>query len=72
MKITIVLIQVKKHSHKSILRIIPIDSFKGGISGRETERKTKTDIADIYQAHKHDFYNKPFKIEEDELIDKAF
>lgn len=63
------------YSRKMLLRLVLMSSFDGGLSGREVERRSRTDIAYMYLAgmQNPDFRTiNRFKVEESELIDEAF
>ena len=58
-----------------LLRLILMSVFDGGLSSREIERKTRTDIAYMYlAAMKKPSYRTiaRFKVEYSDLIDEAF
>ena len=58
-----------------LLRLILMSVFDGGLSSREIERKTRTDIAYMYlAAMEHPSYRTiaRFKVEYSDLIDEAF
>nr|WP_302578573.1 transposase [Methanobrevibacter arboriphilus] len=63
------------YSHKMLLRLVLMGSFDGGLSGRELERRSRTDVSYIYLAgmQKPDFRTiNRFKVEEKNLINEAF
>ncbi|WP_225370593.1 transposase [Methanobrevibacter arboriphilus] len=63
------------YSRKMLLRLVLMSSFDGGLSGREVERRSRTDIAYMYLAgmQNPDFRTiNRFKVEESELIDETF
>lgn len=63
------------YSRKLLLRLILLSAFDGGLSGREIERRSRTDISYMYLAgmQRPDFRTiNRFKVEEKELITDAF
>ena len=63
------------YSRKMLLRLVLMSSFDGGLSGREIERRSRTDIGYMYLTgmQKPDFRTiNRFKVEEKELIVEAF
>lgn len=65
----------RAYSRKMLLRIVLMASFDGGISGREIERKTRTDVSYMYLAgmQKPDFRTiNRFKKENQKIIHEAF
>ncbi|MCC7561965.1 MAG: IS1182 family transposase [Methanobrevibacter arboriphilus] len=63
------------YSRKMLLRLVLMGSFDGGLSGRELERRSRTDVSYMYLAgmQKPDFRTiNRFKVEEKELITEAF
>ena len=63
------------YSRKMLLRLVLMASFDGGLSGREIERRSRTDISYMYLAgmQKPDFRTiNRFKVEEKELITETF
>ncbi|WP_409200292.1 IS1182 family transposase [Methanobrevibacter sp. DSM 116169] len=63
------------YSRKMLLRLVLMGSFDGGLSGRELERRSRTDVSYMYLAglQRPDFRTlNRFKVEEKELINVAF
>ena len=63
------------YSRRMLLRIVILAAFDGGLSGRETERRTRTDIGYMYLAgmQKPDFRTiNRFKVDNGDLINDAF
>ena len=63
------------YSRRMLLRIVILAAFDGGLSGRETERRTHTDIGYMYLAgmQKPDFRTiNRFKVDNGDLINDAF
>ncbi len=48
------------YPHEMLLRLVLMSVFDGGLSSREIERKTKTDISYMYLAGLQEKYNKTY------------
>lgn len=63
------------YSRKMLLRLVLMGSFDSGLSGRELERRSRTDVGYMFLAglQRPDFRTlNRFKVEEKELINEAF